>query len=244
MVPLDNPAGKLHYFLSKLKKLPDNTSFQDAIIKIIKPEETSQHNLFKIMLRLNGLLKKAHESVENLESPHKELYLEPFKNFHIILSSVNLNQPIANFKNILNDVNLKGLEFCSAKLSEGITEHQIAEADLKDIQALIENLIKDLLDSKTLDKNLKQIIVTRLKDLLVVIINYRLFGNDAIQEEFELIMGTVFVRQNQFRENADNKDVNRLWKILGKISTVLSITANLQKLAGPFFPALLEKISK
>lgn len=242
MIKANNPAARLHIVFSQIRKKPDKTSLKDALIEIFNLQPNSTPQLFHIIIKLTELLQNAKNAIEKLDIPNKELYLKPFPNFETLLSMTNLNVGISSTRSLLNDVNMNTLEFCSAKLSEGITEKPISEKKISDIQKEIEKLIEGVLEATSISNDLQRIILQKLRAIHFTILNYRIFGSEAIKEELESIIGSYIVNNPLYKSNEKSEELNSFWKLVAKISNLLSTVTNLKRLSEPYIPALMEAI--
>lgn len=241
----NNPAGRLHDILSEARQQSPKDPARKAWAAVfgVAPEDTG--SLLKMLADLIDLAHDTKAAIQRLDDVDHRLHLKPFKKIEALLSQLNLDAGWEHWRSQIDDTTLYGLQFSADKLSRmsGLTE--IPNDDLIDLRSQLDSLIAAAADAD-LTPELKLLVLRHLERLRHALIAYRVRGLDGLQEELEIIAGSVVLHARAVRSSADRPEESKIWTaffaLANRLNTVVSLARNSKELLAPAMQALTQII--
>jgi hypothetical protein len=233
----NNPAGRLHEILVKVKQKSGSQPTRKVISELFDVSENDTGQILLIWADLINLVSDAREALANLENIDHNIYLRPFGKIEKILATINLNQSWDQFSKQIDEATLFGLQFCSDTLGRSIGQSAIEDKNILELKNEINILIEKVLKTG-LEKEIKSLIVTNLGNIQRAFIVYQINGIDGIKKEFERTIGSLVLHHSEIKNSQsekDNQSVSDVFTFLEKLNTIISAAQNVSAMSGPIF---------
>lgn len=206
-----DPAGRLHDLLESAKNQPENKRARDVLGIVFDVESKDTESLLRLLADLIMLSQQTKLRIKSLADINHDLYLKPFDNIEIILSTLNLDANWKPYKNLLSEPTLYGLKFCSDKLSRIDRIETINKSEIEAIQTKLAALVEDILKSE-IDLYVKELLLRNLESLRQSLIAYRVRGLEGIEREVEAGLGSLLVSKSKIEHVIHDEDVGHCLK--------------------------------
>ena len=238
MVRNDNPAGRLYYILFEAKGQNNQLQVKKVWANLFGIEDDNSIEIFEIISLLNKLLAEVKRSIADIEGINKELFLVNFDKISRVLTLTNLEINWANIVHNLDDATLLNLAFCSEALSSIKAESLIENTELQELQELVESLSHAVI-STSINKDLKNFILSQLEFIRKAILSYRIQGVDGLKKALEHNIGALVINKD-ISTKPQNKDIlEKYSKILEKLEKVINLASKTKQLIFPVFEKIL-----
>lgn len=156
-------------------------------------------------------------------------YFKPLNEVEKAFSRIDLDSSFHIFQNFLSEAVFDGLEMCDAKLSE--SRKKISQEELSSIQEEIEKLI-DEVKSTDMPEKLKEILLTKSKDIMDAMIKYRIWGIDGLENCLDSSIGGIRRNKRLFEDNFDdnNEHITSFYSIVNRLLKIVNLGKGLTEL--------------
>ena len=118
------------------------------------------------------------------------------------------------------------LEICACDLSHISKERVIESEKLENFKEEFK-LLHDKVNESDINKELKYLLLNKIKKLLEIIENYQFFGSEAIKEEIGAIFGSIFLNHEKITKSEEVSIVKELIDIVSKLFGIANNANNL-----------------
>jgi len=101
---------------------------------------------------------------------------------------------------------------------------------LKELQDEVISLLEKVTESNDLGKELWTFLYEKLQEIDKAIRDYRFYGAAGLRRALESSLGAAYINQEQVKEQQENNYVERFFKVLSKIDSLLGPLANVKQL--------------
>lgn len=231
-VPIDNPAGRLYDILNRTKQAGSvEFTVLSALSGTLSVDPKDAIGVSNALIQLIGLINNTDLAIEQLEGYKYKRYQKMIERIKTAFQDVDYQLKWKDILKYLNDETLLSLKFCAEDLSG--TESHIDRDALKELQDEVKSLLEKVIESNELGKELRTFLYEKLQDIDKAIRDYRFYGAAGIRRAFESSLGAALINQKQIQEQQENNLVDRFFKVLGKIDSLLSPLAKAKQLIPP-----------
>lgn len=217
----DNPAGRLHASLVRLKAVPGNTDIRTAMAQVLDVAEGEpDHMLFPKIADFVDLIRLTEAEMSRFPDVNQELYLRwlgPAKEG--VAWSGRFADAVSHMQANFTEANMLSLEHCADFLHQRAPEI-VLEADA--IDGLID-LVRDAIDAILADENLpaalRHHLVGRLRDVESALQSVRITGYAGVQQAMEAFTGAIVMSPD-----ARNSEPTKSW--WAKLWAAVSLGSN------------------
>lgn len=191
---LDNPAGRLHAILLKLKGTRGDELMGEVWKRALDlPQQAGTTQLLVRIGKVYALSDEIASKMSKIRGYHRrdvERWWKPLSaGFYKAQFSVIWNNVSGEFTgDILDDI-----ESCSIKLSEFSPEPYLKKDELGHIYELLENIEKEIENNSDLDEKVKDMLEERLRRINQALDNVWINGAEPVQTELESAVANVAV---------------------------------------------------
>lgn len=221
MVRVDNPAGRLHVMLSKVRTQPREKRTRDVWADLFGVSPEAVHEIYRHLVLMQITLDEAREGLLRIPDLTQELYLLCFPNIQTAISPTNLDSQWVQYQKSLDDGTMRGLAFCSDTLGKYQAENLIEQATLDEITSDLDSL-SEKVRASSLDDALKIVVLDLLEALRRAIAEYRIRGATALRQALEASVMAVFRNHSLFQDAAEREEVGRFWQVLRKVDKAVT----------------------
>lgn len=187
---LNNPAGRLHYFLASLNEAQElNDSRRETWARVL---ETTQPNVPIHLWKVADLLGSTYRAVSqgDADDPYRQLAIHHMNEWAapFVEDLDQLTQPVSQTA-------LLALNTISAFLSDTVPEGTVPDSEQREsLRNEIAAVIKETNDSDEAPPELRQLIVERLHQILWALDHVHIGGPAAVAAAVERLAGTLTMR--------------------------------------------------
>ena len=207
-----NSLARLCILTSKLKE-SNSSNPNIAFSRII---EVNENNLLEVMTAYSDLMQLCNNSNNIVDKycPNKELAKKHISNIMYSLSKINFSDSLGmnSFKHSLSDSSLSSLEMlCTMLPSDG----EILSSDK--LNKIYENInsISNEINRSNINNELKEILIDRIEDILLIIRKYKIHGTNELIKSLETSIGSICTNQTNIKTE---EEVSLCKNILSKLS--------------------------
>jgi hypothetical protein len=198
----------------------------------------------ELHLRLAELIQlvyDAQRTIEQLDDPNQSDFLAPFEKITRLVGTINLDQQWNKMREAyLDPMTMKLLWLAANAVSAQAGEISIREERLGELQAEVEALMKEVLDT-AFSEELKAILVEKLKEIHTAILAYRISGLRGLRQAVESSLGAILFNEAEFKRPQDEKTTQfriKLGAVIKDIAIAVTQGAT-EGLAGGIIAGLL-----
>ena len=235
----NNPAGRLHLLLTEGKKKADNISTKKIWAELLDVDPNDNSLLLRRIGKVIDLPAQIREQIkEDKEIVDHERYLKGISNIENILLQFAFSRPWKFFKEQINDTTLQSLDICDEILSRKRPDKSVKQEELKVIHDDVRQLFNEVFESD-LDEELRKFILEHLKQIDLAIQEFKISGTKPLEVAFQAAVGDRVIRNikgevikpEELKKKSHRESWKKFIKILGHLSTVLSIMVNTNTLS-------------
>lgn len=199
---MSNSAQELHDLLDKARAHDSNVTLRQVWSSVFSLSLSDTDQLYGSIGELVELIVKTEREIKAISGVDSKLYLRPFQKIHKLTKMLDLDQPWAAGKELLDDVTMYGLQLSADTLSitSTVTLH-VRKNDINQIRDDCESLLQDL-HLPDITQPFKQYISDRLSELYVSVTKYRTTGlmkvaavlvskMDSLEREKNFLLGEL-----------------------------------------------------
>ncbi|MCT2537160.1 hypothetical protein NC661_05685 [Aquibacillus koreensis] len=238
----DNFVGRLYDVLNNGfiddRFINDNKQLKDIIVESFElPTEENLTLVLEKQIDIIILIQRAKKQVQSLEGYDSPIFLEPLDYILTRFLSTNIDTYISKLG--ITQEKVEPLKMISLVVSNIAGENLINNEELESLISKIEDLKKDLSNS-SLPLELRSAIIKNLSNIDSAIYNYKLFGNQDLNDSLEQSLGMLMVRINEVKEHADDSSLKKFFHILSHISSLVTISGGVTALNEHVLPLLIQ----
>ena len=218
----NNPAGRLHAFLSEAMKITGGKPGAHAMRSILGVKENDHSGLLRYLSFVWELPGEVERRIRRIEDLEHDTYLSWKPNVMGAFTNLNLQGPIQNFQNQIKPDDLARLEFCDERLSRKMPDNPVDEEALAGLLEDVSSLIGEVVDAD-IDHQLKEYVLRRLDAIERAIQAHKYAGTLPLREAVDAALGNIAFNREIARRVGENPTTSRLWKILGRAAICLSL---------------------
>jgi hypothetical protein len=217
-----NSVARLCILVSKLKK----ESRSNPSVVFSNVFEIEEDNILELMSAYADLMKLCNDSntIVDKYCPNKTLAKKHISNIIYALSKINFNDSFGmdDFKNNLSKSSLESLELlCTMLPSDG---EVLSDEELNEIYENINTISSDISNSN-INNDLKEILIDRIQDILLIIRKYKTHGTNELLKSIETSIGSIYTNQPNIKSE---EEVNLCRSIVSKLlKTITCINQNI-----------------
>lgn len=176
----DNPAGRLHWILTTMRRVPSNQPLHQTLGDILSPNNPSVAHVMESIAKLAALPDQVRLEVGTLPESgvNKDRLLDWGDSVNAAIGTLRggLHSATSGFTTHYNDGDLKSLAFCSDELRRHKPETQLEEDRLEDIRVKLAELQQILTDSSDLDPGLADLLRSHIRAMGQALDEAQLWG--------------------------------------------------------------------
>jgi hypothetical protein len=230
MLHLDNPAGRLHWFLAAMRTQPQHLTIDQATAEVPGggPSRSKVMHAMADVMAMPAEIRAQVEEFSDADGTELLLRWEP-RVRDALGACLILAQPLNNLLSQYNDTDLLSLEHCSWELHRRCAQQVVGEAELARLRAELDAVRDDIL-AADLPAGLRGFLLEHLDEMSRALWAYQLRGITAIEEAYDRAAGALRRRADFWaqarQENREDPDgpVGRFSRFMGQILTVITVT--------------------
>lgn len=237
--PAISATGRLFRILQDAIARDRNQSFLDTWAQVLGADPANRTRVYQLLGDFFGLLELSKIEIKAHPDLKQTLYLGTVEGIAAILLGANQQAPWQQAASQLEGSNLRALEFCAGQLDRLSVEREIPQEYLGQLQAEIDRLVSDLLQS-SLEQQARAVLGAKLEDVRAAIIAYRLRGLDGIRAATQSAVGALVMAYPKVATKTPKlKIVQDLLDVLVKLATLAEKANVLMPGSGAAVRALL-----
>lgn len=240
----NNPVGRLVSILENAHSGSNpNARMRDVWARVLGCEPKDTAEILRLVGELIRLASQAKMAVLALDNIDESLYLPPFNGVESLLSTMNFDKRWHEVASFVDAQTIMALKFAADLLKrEGRNSIQLSDAQVADLMSMLDEILARVLASE-LPQKLKQLFARNLEQLRQALISLRISGVEAVEQEIDRAMGSVFRHTEELREVANENEANAsvikdYFSVLSNINETITFGQNLALLAAPAAPLL------
>lgn len=210
--------------LASLLGLGSEVSFADAIGQI-----------FSIIHSYEQFVKRS----QNMAKEQKSMHLDQLQ---VVKSALVQSDNWQRLSNGLDESLIRSLRWAAQEMSHHWNEYGIKEEDLASLQAEIDELTSEIVDSD-LDIQLKSILTSGLNGVRQAILEYRIHGAEGLRQALDKIIADMIRYREEFNaastENGARELIRNCFEIILKVDKLVSTGLKIKQIAGPPIKSVL-----
>lgn len=240
-----NPAIRIHNILIKGKQLITSSPHINTIgaWRTIFPLQDDIEFL-STYLEFTSLTKKVKEYIESnyIEENERNIYLSYINPVISITNSRIFGNIWAETFSPINEHIINGIYMLSSILKINFSEQKISPEKLSEWSDEFNKIFNEINQTDSIDKKLKQLLLSELSLIIFTISQYEIFGSEGITYKIiESYARISFLTKN----NIDNNNiVNKFKKAAYIVIGSIALASNLSQISGYDIKYLIEKPSE
>ena len=235
----DNPARRLHSLLADaLTKNPnEQTRKVWASVFSISEKEAAGRVFYDLGL-LHHLTYAIEDRIRRIPDINIELFLRAIPAVRLALSPIQMNASFGETAGKhLNAGTMTALEFAANELAKDHHEDPIPPEDLTAIRDQALQLLEDVRIAD-IDSDLRTLLMDLLVTMIRCVDEYRIRGAAGLRDVVAFSVGQFILNHDLFEKTKKEPVVQRFYKLVGRVSTVVSAAIKVMELYGKVAPLL------
>jgi hypothetical protein len=252
MAANDNPAGRLHGFLTSLRDMqPANIPTWQGWSRVL--QIPSHPELFEGYVAVVSLPDQIESQIRSLGMRDPSGLIDELPALKLELCDITTwGQELSTTQRRISGLALVQLNALSTTLSENqrTREPDISADELEEIQADIQSLLTDIGDAEDLNGDLRLFLADRLYEMLRAVGIYRISGTIGLRHVLDETVGAWQSRTPATRTESEKEVAGKFWQVFGRVALVfsfavssLTIAANIDPSLSPPAPAHVYELS-
>lgn len=191
----DNPAGRLHEILLKVKAYGKATPSRQVWQEVLGLPASEQ--LSPLMTaKLASTMMLANQALELLRDEHPELIEATpswASNVCTAFQAHNFNGQIGEFNSYISNETISNVQLTAVLLHKGSKRKTLSSDELAELRDSINSVLDEVLKSAELDSEIRTYLARALRKILTAIEDFQLTGAAPILESIEQAVGHVMV---------------------------------------------------
>ncbi|MBO0801254.1 MAG: hypothetical protein J2P31_20740 [Blastocatellia bacterium] len=223
---LDNPAGRLHSILQKLKSAGANTSTRAALQQVISPNSEDPAALAR---QIGILISLPDQVVSEINAMEEMISHEILFRWHdpVTLALNDLlfhSGTIGQITGRYGPGELVSLEACSDLLHRHRREASLSEVQLKHIEELLDELHAAVRQDSHMDLKLRGILLNHIHAMEQAIEDMPLVGTQGLEQAVASVQGHLVMRKDLLaKQDGSSATWQKLTALLSVITAALSL---------------------
>lgn len=226
-----NPAKRLYDSLNTImttRRLGSDARFADTI-----------GQLFSIINSYEQFVRRS----ETMAEDHKSVHLGQLQDVKSALAQSNSWEQVSSK---LDKNFVRNFYWAAEEMSHHWDEYGIKEEDLASLQAEIDKLTSEIIDSD-LDNQLKSVLTTGLNGVRQAILEYRIHGAEGLRQALDKSIVDMMIRYREEFEAASTKTesqefIRNYFEIIQKVNNLVSTGLKIKQIAGPPIKSVLRML--
>jgi hypothetical protein len=218
----NNPAGRLHAFLSETMKIAGGKPGAHAMRTVLGVKENDHSGLLRYLSFVWELPGEVERRIRRIEDLEHGTYLSWKPNVMGAFTNLNLQGRIQDFQTQIKPEDLARLEFCDERLSRKMPDNPMDEEALAGLLEDVSSLIGEVVDAD-IDHQLKEYVLRRLDAIERAIQAHKYAGTQPLREAVDAALGNIVFNREIARKVGENPTTSRLWKVLGRAAICLNL---------------------
>lgn len=233
MSNIENPAAQLLRMVESMRAKDGGKNALDVLAEVFEVSPGHSIVIAQQMISTAELCRIAQMAIEKHIFGNKDLYLAPFQKVESLVHNINLNTLWKHYQARLSDTLVTELKFADHFLENAIasesSEKSVVAADLI---SKLDKLLEDCLDSE-LDPKIQELFATHLQKLRAALINYRIYGDEALQKILDETVGSIHRHSTEIKAQSEKgrEFISFVFDAIGKMNDLVSSTDSVAKLA-------------
>lgn len=136
-----------------------------------------------------------------------------------------MNNGMDKFENYFNGELMISLEYCADYLSEHSSERNIEDEKIQELIKEINEIIEYVLDCR-LNSELEKVLVYQLNNVRESLLKYKFYGAQGVINSISTALGTLIMNREKVDDDKSFITIGKIFKIMGKINTIISFKSN------------------
>ncbi|WP_026478223.1 hypothetical protein [Alkaliphilus transvaalensis] len=245
LVSTDNVVGRLYNIIEKIR-LNNHGNAETALSQVFSIEENDRASIFCNYAELYRMALEGKKQIEKHSPKNIDKYLNTIDSVIDGLSKIYFNASKHVLSNGLEKFDshfsvklMTSLEFCAEYLSNMSDEAILEDEKVKELIVDIDEIIHDILECN-IDKELQQMLIFQLNNVRESLLKYELFGTEGIRNGISTTLGSLILNREKIHSDNDKKIVEKVFEIISKINTIVSLGNNGIKLLGTIIQQIAE----
>jgi hypothetical protein len=236
--PTKTDAAVLFDLIGEMQKgLPSNEQPAYVMLAQFNERNGGSFDVIALVYACCGRLRQFVEMIPNTTAVHKKSFLSAITTFENNFALKNMGLAWKTFlANIQNPVHVQALHFLDYMV-QSQPFWRTRSIDVQDVEELL-NQLAQVIEQTNLPDYLKSIVLNDIEKLRVIIKNYNRFGEQDYWEKFQKLTGLFGSIYTTLDEKAREQAQPVLAKMIRRITTGVSISADLATLATTAFVLL------
>lgn len=222
----DNPAGRLHSILEKLKQydaddVAGRVRSRDVWAALLEVDREDTVALYRGIGLLLEQVDKAEKLIRDMPEIDPDLYLLNFPTLRQGIATPSINSGWSDQRKLFSPVVLRDLAFCASKIAEFYSEGIIEQEELASLAEEVNRLF-DAVVNATLNQNLRELLLDLLETMRRAIAEYKIRGAAGLREALTKGVGAVVIMAQQAAEPEEQSTVKRVFSFLEKVDKVIA----------------------
>ncbi|EGD45061.1 hypothetical protein NBCG_00597 [Nocardioidaceae bacterium Broad-1] len=225
---LDNPAGRLLYWLNALKEQPGGEPLVTAVGRLLDVDTgdvMGRADVMRLGASLADLCLEVREEVERLPSYfHPDQLLADFGQIENAVDAFTMarNQNVESLTRQIDAGGYRGLEMIDLHLHTNRPQTWISDETRTSLLDQVRALIAEIDGTDELDEETKDFILLRLAAVVKALLDVMVTGTPAIELATDALYGSIRRRPDIWDRIAGTKFAQRLGKLAGALALALS----------------------
>lgn len=187
----------------------------------VSPDDTK--SVVASLEKLLSLIDDTKSAVQQVEKINTDLYLDSFPIIEQIVSIDSLSHACNDIQKQLGQPHvLQGIRFCADLLNQFAPESKVDDDTLDQLRQTVETGINEVSKAEDIDPQLRAVLVDQLERVRQSIIDYRLFGIEAVLQAYQGAVGAIAAHQSLMGNNpSENSTVRRYVDAMNDVGEVI-----------------------
>ena len=238
-----NPASRLYEILTSAKKycndqggraLEKEENVKDVWASIFDIDKQDEEKIFLSIVRVIEQIETVKKAVDKIESSSKNHLIKIITELEKEIMNMRLKDDSDSLKKALNEERLASLTGLAFALDARNQYCNIEEETILEFREKIALLIQDISDLQLKDE-LKKVVIDNLKQVDLMIENYKLYGVDGIKSAVENGFGSIMLNKELSEETNENSKFKetliQVLNLFGNINTAVTFVKNVTPIA-------------
>lgn len=221
----NNSAGRLYNIIYDIQNETTN-EFHEVLQNVFNNASEDTASNMNDYVAMYQLVLNAKEEVMMLNSKSQDAYIEPLNNVQEALARVEVKKNgsgFYNFKTYMDNTKMTSLKYCAIALSDKSDAKELADEQIREIEESIEQHIETI-SKMSIDDELKTSLINNLLKINKMIVKYKIYGNDGINEIIERSVGQVMVNAKKDANKEEKAALSDFLEGLSKVHNVIKFS--------------------
>lgn len=164
------------------------------------------------------------------EDEDYESYKIPLPKIRAAIIPSRLGEGFSSALAQIKDADIQLLRLCAKAIEKDFSEKVVDEEEIIKIKSEVEELYEEIRRAE-INQELKTVLLELLEAMRQAIHEYRIRGINSFKDSIALIIGKIIMNEELIK-NSDSEEVRKVYKLLGKFSSLYSFAADTVQILG------------